>query len=47
MSQPFFDPTRYKWRNVTGEPGLSYKVQHEYTILGSNVDAGTLDMVVR
>ena len=47
MSQPFFDPTRYKWRNVTGEPGLSYKVQHEYTILGSDVDAGTLDMVVR
>lgn len=47
MSQSFFDPTRYQWRNVTGEPGLSYKVQHEYTILGSNVDAGTLDMVVR
>jgi len=47
MSQPFFDPSRYKWRNVTGEPGLSYKVQHEYTILGSDVDAGTLDMVVR
>ncbi len=32
---------------MTGEPGLSYKVQHDYTILGCDLAAGTLDMVVR
>jgi hypothetical protein len=47
MSQSSFDPTRYKWREVTGEPGLSYKVRHDYTILGYDLAAGTLDMVVR
>ncbi len=47
MAQSFFDPDRYKWRHVTGEPGLSYKVRHDYTILGYNLAAGTLDMVVR
>ena len=42
-----FDPSRHKWREVTGEPGLSYKVHHDYTILGYDLGAGTLDMVVR
>lgn len=43
----FFDPSRHKWREVTGEPELSYKVHHDYTILGYDLAAGTLDMVVR
>ena len=47
MAQSQFDPTRYKWRKVTGEPGLSYKVHHDYTILGYDLAAGTLDMLVR
>ena len=47
MTQSFFDPNRYKWREVTGGPELSYKVRHDYTILGCDVAAGTLDMVVR
>ena len=47
MRQTFFDPNRYKWREVTGGPDLSYKVHHDYTILGCDVAAGTLDMVVR
>ncbi len=47
MVQSYFDPGRYKWRQVTGEPGLSYKVRHDYTILGYDLAAGTLDMVVR
>jgi len=47
MPQAFFDPNRYKWREVTGDPELSYKVHHDYTILGCDVAAGTLDMVVR
>ena len=47
MGQSYFDPGRYKWREVTGEPGLSYKVGHDYTILGYDLAAGTLDMLVR
>ncbi len=47
MAQSYFDPSRYKWRRVTGEPGLSYKVCHDYTILGYDLAAGTLDMLVR
>jgi hypothetical protein len=46
MAESFFDPGRYKWREVTGEPELSYKVRHDYTILGYDLDAGTLDMLV-
>ncbi len=47
MSQSYFDPKRYKWREVTGGPDLSYKVRHDYTILGYDLAAGTLDMLVR
>ncbi len=47
MSQSSFDPDRYRWRQVLGPPELSYKVRHEYTILGYDLGAGTLDMVVR
>lgn len=47
MTKSSFDPNRYKWREVTGEPELSYKVRHDYTILGYDLSAGTLDMVVR
>jgi hypothetical protein len=47
VSQSAFDPGRYKWREVVGEPELSYKVRHDYTILGYDVAAATLDMVVR
>jgi hypothetical protein len=42
-----FDPARYKWREVSGGPELSYKVRHDYTILGHDAGAGTLDMLVR
>jgi len=47
MSESSFDPSRYKWREVTGKPGDSYKVRHDYTILGYDLAAGTLDMLVR
>jgi hypothetical protein len=43
----FFDPERVAWREVVGDAELPYKVRHEYTILGHNVAAGTLDMVLR
>ncbi len=42
-----FDPSRYQWREVTGDPASSIKIHHDYTILGHDLDAGTLDMVVR
>lgn len=47
MARNPFDFDKYKWREVTGEPGLSYKVHHDYTILGHDLEAGTLDMLVR
>ena len=46
MAETGFDSTRYKWRKVEGEPGLGYKVHHDYTILGYDLEAGTLDMLV-
>jgi hypothetical protein len=47
MVQSQFDPGRYAWREVTGRPELSYEVRHDYTILGYDLAAGTLDMLVR
>lgn len=47
MAQSFFDLDRYKWREVTDDPELSYRVHHDYTILGYDMDADTLDMLVR
>jgi hypothetical protein len=47
MSKSHFDPSLHKWREVKGEPELSYKVRHDYTILGYDLGAKTLDMVVR
>lgn len=47
MAHRLVDLDRYKWRAVTGEPGLSYKIRHDYTILGYDLAAGTLDMLVR
>ena len=47
MPQSFLDPDKYKWREVTGDPVLSYMVHHDYTILGYDLAAGTLDMLVR
>ena len=42
-----FDQSRHRWREVKGGPELSYNVRHDYTILGYDVAAGALDMVVR
>jgi hypothetical protein len=47
MTRNFLDLDSYKWRVVTGEPGQSLKINHEYTILGCDLVAGTLDMLVR
>ncbi len=47
MNPTPFDPSRYHWRKVTGDPSLSYNVHHDYTVLGYDRAAGTLDMLVR
>ena len=47
MDRSFLDLDRYKWREVIGEPGQSFKIRHDYTILGYDLAAGTLDMLVR
>lgn len=47
MSPSVVDLERHKWREVTGEPGGSFLVRHDYTILGYDFAAGTLDMLVR
>src|SRR5262249_55904050 len=47
MAHAPFDPRRYRWREVTGDPALSCKVRHDYAILGYDLAAGTLDMLVR
>ena len=47
MAQIGFDESRHKWREVVGDPNGAVKVRHDYTILGYDVAAGTLDMVVR
>ncbi len=47
MSGSGFDPGQYRWRQVTGEPGGSYLIRHDYAILGYDLAAGTLDMLVR
>lgn len=47
MKPSFFDLDRCKWRKVTGEPGQSIYIRHDYTILGHDLAAGTLDMLVR
>ena len=36
MAQSAFDPSRHKWRLVTGEPELSYKVRHDSTSVRLN-----------
>jgi len=46
MARHPFDPTRYRWREVT-DPASPYKIRHDYTILGHDAGAGTLDMLVR
>jgi hypothetical protein len=47
MVDSTFDPSRFRWREVTGRAGSKYKIHHDYTILGYDRDAATLDMVVR
>ncbi len=47
MERSFLDLDRYKWREVKSDRGQSFKIRHDYAILGYNEPAGTLDILVR
>ena len=47
MDRSFLDLDRYKWREVTGDYGQSFKIRYDYTILGYDLAASTLDLLVR
>jgi hypothetical protein len=47
MDQRFLDLDRYKWREDRSDYGQSFKIGYAYTILGYDLAAGTLDMLVR
>jgi hypothetical protein len=47
MDPRFLDLDRYKWREDRSDYGQSFKIGYAYTILGYDLAAGTLDMLVR
>lgn len=47
MIEGNLDLGNYKWREVNDEEDASYFIHHDFTILGYDIEAGTLDMIVR
>lgn len=47
MNLPVIDSARYRWREATGAGQDAFKIRYDYTILGYDPAAGTLDMLVR
>ena len=43
MMRSPFDPERYKWRKVEGGPEYPYEIGHDYTILGYDAGAVTVN----
>lgn len=41
------DAATLRWRTVAGDPDAALLINHDYTILGHDTEAGTLDMLVR
>jgi hypothetical protein len=42
-----FDTSHLEWREVRGEPGLSYKLRYDLCVLGWDRENGTIDFVLR
>lgn len=42
-----FDPQRVEWRRVTDPSCTDFRVDFEYSLLGYDLDAGRLDMLLR
>jgi hypothetical protein len=47
MADYRFDTSHLEWREVTGEPELSYKLHYDYSVLGWDLENGTIDFVLR
>ena len=47
MADYRFDTSHLEWREVREEPGLSYKLYYDYSVLGWDREAGTIDFVLR
>lgn len=48
MKRSTFDQSKHPWREVSVPDDLSsFKIRHDYTVLGHDIPGGTLDMVVR
>ncbi len=47
MSDYRFDTSHLEWREVKGEPELSYKLRYDYSILGWDRENGTIDFILR
>ena len=42
-----FDSNEIEWHHIKGEPGDTYNLDYEYSLLGYDLDAGKLDMMMR
>ena len=42
-----FDADSVEWHHIQGEPGDDYNLDYEYSLLGYDVAAGKLDMMMR
>jgi hypothetical protein len=42
-----FDTSRLEWQEIKGGPELSYKLHYDYSVLGWDLENGTIDFVLR
>ncbi len=42
-----FDADQIEWHHIKGDPADSYKLDYEYSLLGYDLAAGKLDMMMR
>ena len=42
-----FDVNNVEWHHIKGEPGDAYNLDYEYSLLGYDLAAGKLDMMMR
>ena len=42
-----FDVNNIEWHHIRGEPGDAYNLDYEYSLLGYDLSAGKLDMLMR
>ena len=41
------DTAKYDWREIVGDPGSPYPIHHELCVLGHDLGAGTIDLLIR